>query len=255
MGILDALDFERGSLSLGTAAADSLEKGLDRGALRPLAARSRREGVGATDRSDVRNPEFAVNHSVIQRALAGRQPLAVPDCLLQPTPETQEQHRAVLCQPLDLAPRLKGILYLDRGLGGGGTGEAGPWLLEEFADRWAGPARPASPRSSSGSGHAPRPARRRTRDERARSSGEENRAGGDPSFHGIIARREAPEDFRVIEKVKDSTRTSASRGERHRQGAPGAPDSRPEHPERQAAHRRELRRNAENLLERSSSAT
>src|SRR5262245_24771927 len=70
-GILDALDFERGFIFLVTPPADSLEDGLDRSALRPLAARSRREGVGAADRSDVRNPEFAVNHSVVKRALAG----------------------------------------------------------------------------------------------------------------------------------------------------------------------------------------
>jgi transcriptional regulator with GAF, ATPase, and Fis domain len=210
-GILDALDFERGFIFLVAPPADSLEEGLDRSALRPLAARSRREGIGAADRSDVRNPEFAVNHTVVQRALAGRQALAVPDCLLQPTPETKEQHRAVLCQPLDLAPRLKGVLYLDRGLGGGGAGDASPWLLEEFADR-CGPVLALAYLAAELERIRPRPAARAEEDEndRARSApGDQEQEAAQteaiPSFYGIIGRDEKLQKiFRVIEKVKDS---------------------------------------------------
>jgi transcriptional regulator with GAF, ATPase, and Fis domain len=206
--VLDVLDFERGFVLLAAPNADPLDESLERGRLRPLAARLRRGG--AAELVQVRNPEFAVNHSVIKRALAGRKPLAVPDCLLQPAPGTEEQHRAVLCQPLDLAPRLKGVLYLDRGLGGGEIEDACTSFLEDFADRLSPILAVACLAADLD--------RLRDRlgavaeesgieEERRSAAGEEEAAPPDeiPSFHGMIGRDEKLQKIiRVVEKVKDS---------------------------------------------------
>jgi transcriptional regulator with GAF, ATPase, and Fis domain len=206
-GILDLLDFERGFVFL-SAAGDPLGEGLEPGRPRPLAARARRGAAG--DLSDVRNPEFAVSHSVIKRALASRQPVTVPDCLLQPAPGMAEQHRAVLCRPLDLAPRPAGVLYLDRGLGGPGVGEGDLSLLEEICERCepilAAACLAAELASvQSGVGAPPGPgagesAPRSTEDE----EGEAVEPETIPSFHGIIGRDEKLQKiYRVVEKVKD----------------------------------------------------
>ena len=136
-GILGLLDFERGFIFLAkTHGEDSAgSQGDDSVSLQPIGTRTQRGHSSSSDWTSVRNPEFAVNRALIRRALGGRRPLAINDSLLEPTPEGEEQHRAVLCQPFDLAPSMVGVLYLDRELGRGELGDAELRILDELASR------------------------------------------------------------------------------------------------------------------------
>jgi DNA-binding NtrC family response regulator len=198
-GALEALPFARAFLFIvrqGRAAGEAVEDFI----LEPVAARMRR-GHGAQEAwASVRNAEFAVNRTVIARALASPQPVGMNDCLLQPTTDGDEQHRAVVCMAFDVAPSIKGVLYLDRGLGQGPPVEL---ELEPFAAACArlGPifsrghlaSRLAQLESPGESGAA--------------EAGEEAapEIGEIPSFHGIVGRSEKLQKiFAMLQKIKDS---------------------------------------------------
>jgi DNA-binding NtrC family response regulator len=136
-GILDVLGFERGFIFLADTGSSASGKDKDEASvsLRTIGSRVRRGNSSPSDWVSVRNSEFAVNRAVIKRAIRGRRPVAINDCLLEPTPQGEEQHRAVLCQSFDLTPAAVGVLYLDRELGRGELGEAELQVLDEFASR------------------------------------------------------------------------------------------------------------------------
>jgi transcriptional regulator with GAF, ATPase, and Fis domain len=117
-GVLAMTPFERGFLFALERASGSEADARDvpLSGLRVLAARARAAGHERGPWVKVLNPEFAVNRSVIQRALAARDLLVLNDSLDEPGSGGEAQHRAVVCQAFRLGPSAQGVLYLDRGL-------------------------------------------------------------------------------------------------------------------------------------------
>ena len=113
---LELLGFERGFLLLEKAEAAEVSSANDDGFSVLV---SRRKGGG--DWREVINPEFALNRSVVRRALSSTEPVAVDDCLIRGAndvpAEHADQHRAVLCQSFALAGDTRGAIYLDRAMG------------------------------------------------------------------------------------------------------------------------------------------
>ncbi len=206
-GILEVMDFERGFIFIGRQ-DDVGGSEVDPGSFQPLATRARKAG-GSGEWGSVRNPDFAVNRSLLKRAALNAEPFAVNDCLVQPTPESEAQHRAVLCQSFDLIPGVRGVLYLDRGLGRGELGDAELDLLKEFSGRCLFTLTRGYAVSELealrariqpvGAGEGKQP------DVEEAGEGPAIDPEESPSFFGIVGRDEKLEKlFTVVRKVKDS---------------------------------------------------
>jgi len=210
-GILDLLGFERGFIFLAAMDSAAPSKGDDSVSLQPIGARARRGNPSSSEWVPVRNPEFAANRAVIKRVLRDRRPLAINDCLLEPTPQGGEQHRAVLCQPFDLTPATAGVLYLDRELGRGELGDAELRVLDEFASRCLVLVARAFLVGELEKAHALLNSQVKAGDatESVLQSPEDEVQAVDleelPSFYGIVGRDEKLQKiFKVVTKIKKS---------------------------------------------------
>ena len=117
-GLLSLIGFERGFFFASPVKGESAVSG-EVGGLEVLASRVRAHGESGAW-TEVANPEFAVNRTVVQRVLTTHQPISLDDSLLQAETE-EERHRAVVCDTFDIRPGVRGVYYLDRGLGAGGV--------------------------------------------------------------------------------------------------------------------------------------
>ena len=133
-GALVLLGFERGFLFAFEGedlATDDVPA--DVSGLKALASRALCTGTDGARWASVLNPEFAVNRSVVTRALASTQLIVLNDCLLEPMPQGEAQHRTVLCEVFGLGPDSRGVLYLDRGMGKKDVSEDELRLVREFS--------------------------------------------------------------------------------------------------------------------------
>jgi DNA-binding NtrC family response regulator len=117
-GLLSCLGLERGFLLI-LRDGPEVPSGPDTDPFDVIAARE------ASDRSfaDVVNPEFAIDRSVVQKAVRSQRPLAIEDCLVGSDPKREEIHRSVLCRSFRISPGKTAVVYLDDRLGSGRGGE------------------------------------------------------------------------------------------------------------------------------------
>ena len=204
-GLVDLLGFERGFIFVGVEARDGSVRDPDGATFQSVASRARK--AGGEDWMPVRNPEFAVNRSVLKRAAAAGQTISINDCLVGAAGAPEEQHRAVLCLPFEPAPGSEAAFYIDRELGRGEIGEGDLALLEELSERivpifskaWlASRVADLQSRVTSESGiEVP--------EEEAPSEEDAETVAEVPIYHGIVGKDEKLQKiFRIIEKIKDS---------------------------------------------------
>jgi transcriptional regulator with PAS, ATPase and Fis domain len=224
-GILAILEFERGFLLISEEKAGHPRSDLEPADFQPLSSRVRKgspgqaisgpaTGILATSSgewTDVLNPEFAVSRPLVKMAVASGQPLTINDCLIQPASRSEQQHRAVLCQAFEVLPGLKGIVYLDRALGGGELGDREARTLAAFcrqclpifdrayAIRQLEVLQDRLDSSAAGRSNVEEAAAAQDEEEAAPEPGEV------PAFHGIVGTDPKLEKiFHDIRKIRDS---------------------------------------------------
>jgi len=202
-GLLDILHFERGFIFLAKPSGNRPAVDPEAVLLQPVVSRMRAAPGEPAEWGEVLNPEFAINRSVVKRCLASGQPMTVNDCLLQPTPQGEESHRTVICQPFELVPGEAGIIYLDRGLGLGGVGENEQEMVLDFTACCLPIfARACLAERLALLGSVP------TEASEEADEGDDIPVPEEPevsSFHGLVGRSEKLQKiFNIVRKVKDS---------------------------------------------------
>ena len=205
-GLVDLLGFERGFIFVAPETRDLSIRDPDDTTFQSIVSRARK--AGGEDWMPVRNPEFAVNRSVLKRAAAAGRIISINDCLVGAAGAPEEQHRAVLCLPFEPAPGCEAAFYIDRALGRGEIGESDLALLEELSERivpifskaWlAARVAELQGKTTSETGiEVPEP-------EGAPSEEDAETVAEVPIYHGIVGKDEKLQKiFRIIEKIKDS---------------------------------------------------
>ncbi len=220
-GLLSFLGLERGFLLVGQTGAAVAEEGEAR-PFTVLEARAfRHRGAAAEEPGfeDVPNPEFAINRSAAKRAFQSGQGFIIQNCLVKPLPSGEEVHRSVLCQPFEMSPGTRAVIYLDRGLRSEPVPDRHLSALSEFAERCLPIlvqgflSREVIALRSSIEEVRSRPGGARAPGEAAEADGRPEESQEPtldlpaeiPSFHGIVGNSEKMRRlFQIIQKVKDS---------------------------------------------------
>jgi len=199
-GLLGVLGFDRGFLFAATEPTNSSGEATAAPDLDTIASRAWVPDESRWKR--VPNTDFAVSRTVVQRSLGAGQRIVLSDSLLEPGSHREELHRTVICEPFDISPSVRGILYLDRPLGSEDVSESelaaletlGAWGLQAAARAYLAHELEVLKQTASEGAAAV-----------ATGTSEPLPSGENSSYYGVVGQDEKLHKiFHIVERVKDS---------------------------------------------------